>query len=48
MAAISAVMLSVGVQVDQGVVHDWLTVLGIGFAGLGVFVKESPVETDVD
>ncbi len=44
MAAISAVMLSVGVQVDQGVVHDWLTVLGIGFAGLVCLSKSQKLK----
>jgi hypothetical protein len=48
MAAISAVMMSVGVQVDQGVIHDWMTALGIVFAGLGVFVKEKEPETRID
>ena len=46
-AALSAVLLSIGVQYDAGMVHDWLTTLGIGFGILGIFVKEAKPETEV-
>lgn len=44
-AALSAVFLSIGMQYDAGMVHNWLTTLGIGFGIMGVFVKESKAET---
>ncbi len=44
-AALSAVLLSLGMQYDAGMVHDWLTTLGIGFGIMGVFVKEQPAAT---
>lgn len=45
MASLSAVMLTFGVQIEPGAVHDWLTTGGILFGLLGVFVSESKPNT---
>jgi len=45
MASLSAVLLALGVNLDPGLVHNWLTTLGIGMGVFGVFVKEGKAET---
>jgi uncharacterized membrane protein len=48
MASLSAVMLTFGVQIESGAVHDWLTTGGIFFGLLGVFIKEQPAITTLE
>lgn len=39
-ASLAAVFAMLGVQIDEGVIHDWLNVLTLMFGALGFFVKE--------
>ena len=40
-SAVAAVMLYFGVQLDAGIVHDFITTSGVLFGAMGIFVPES-------
>ena len=40
-ASIASLLTLAGLSLDQGIVHDVMTVLGVGFGALGFFVKEA-------
>jgi hypothetical protein len=44
-ASLAAVLAMVGIQLDHGMVQDWLNVLTLVFGSLGFFVKEQAALT---
>ncbi len=44
-SALSALMLSVGLSVDTGFIHNVLILISLAFGGMGFFVKEGKAET---
>jgi hypothetical protein len=46
-ASLAAVCAMFGVNLDPGVVQDWLNTLTLVFGALGFFVKEGTPETKV-
>lgn len=39
-ASLAAVMAMLGVQINDGAIHDWINVLTLVFGGMGFFVSE--------
>ena len=46
-AAIASVLATFHIMYPDAAVTDWLTVLGLVFGSLGIFIKEQPAETKV-